>query len=314
MPELPEVTTIVRELNVVVRGKVICQVAVRAPKLVRPLTVAQFRAALVGRTFRGFKRRAKFIMADMGPGPRVAGRRRERTRPSGHRPLADSLVLLWHMGMTGHLLYRDAALERRRPLVAAAMADPMNRHVRVVIHFTDRTRLEYVDVRLFGTIELVRPEDLAVHPRLARLGPDALSVVKSPRALCARLRVRRTSVKVALLDQTVLAGVGNIYADESLWRAGLHPLRSVQTLTVHECRRLARALCSILHASVRARGTSIDDYRRLFGDKGRYGDQRAVYQRAGAPCRRCGTLIQRLVVGGRGTHVCSRCQLLTPRR
>lgn len=310
MPELPEVTTIVRELQHAVRGKIIADVTVEAAKLVRPLTVADFRRAVRGTRFTGFERRAKFIIAYLGKGARGRGQKNLRTssKPQAPSPRPQGLALVWHMGMTGHPLYRDPHAESRRPRLRTAMADPMNRHVRVTFRFADGTRLEYSDVRKFGKVELVRAADLPEHPQLRKLGPDAMEVSADPTALCRRLRARRTAVKVALLDQTVLGGIGNIYADEALWVARLHPLVPTQRLTGAQCRTLARAIHTVLQEAIRAHGTSVDDYRRLSGGKGRYGDRRRAYQRTGLPCPRCGTLITRLVVGGRGTHVCPRCQ------
>lgn len=298
MPELPEVATMVRELNRAVRGKIIKNVVTDTPKLVRPLTVEQFRAAVRGQAFLDFERRAKFIVVSLGP---------PRRRVSGSKsPVSGYLV--WHMGMTGHPLYRNPEQETRNKKLAAAMRDPMNQHVRLTFHFTDGTRLEYADIRKFGNIELVRPSDLTQHPRLAKLGPEALDLARRPAALCARLKARRKAVKVALLDQEVIAGIGNIYADEALWLARIHPLRSTQRLTLAHCGSLARAIRSVLQQAIRAHGTSIDDYRRLFGNKGRYSGFRKAYQRTNLPCLRCGTLMRRMVVGGRGTHVCPRCQ------
>lgn len=301
MPELPEVTTIVGELNRWVRGKTIREVEVRSPKLVRPLTVAQFRLRVKGKTFLGFERRAKYILARLG------SHRGRRKAASGIRTPASGF-LLWHMGMTGHPLHRNPEQETRNKKLAGAMRDPMNQHVRLTFHFTDGTRLEYTDIRLFGLVEYVRPEELEKHLRLEKLGPDALHITKRPAELCSLLRSRKKALKVALMDQTVISGVGNIYADEALWTARLHPLLPTQALTERQCRTLAQAIGTVLRTAIRARGTSIDDYRRLFGNKGRYADLRKAYQRTGLPCPRCGTLIRRLVVGGRGTHVCPRCQ------
>lgn len=295
MPELPEVTTIVRELNRLVRGKTIGAIETNTAKLVKPFTVAQFQRAVTGMTFLIFQRRAKFILAYLGKGqPRSPGNAQ--------------WVLLWHMGMTGHPLYRDPAAERRSPALQKSMADPMNQHVRLTFHFTDGTRLEYADIRKFGKLEPVRPSDLQGHPQLRKLGPDALALVRRPREFCAKLTAQRRILKVALMDQRFVAGVGNIYADEILWAARLHPLLKSHHLRREQCIILRRAVHAVLERAIRARGASIDDFRRVRGEKGRYGDLRKAYQRTGLPCPRCGTVIQRLVVGGRGTHLCPRCQ------
>lgn len=301
MPELPEVTTIVAELNRVVRGRTIHDVDIETAKLIRPLTPAQFRARLRGVRFLSFRRRAKFIIARLG------ARFRGRKPASGFRNPVSG-ILVWHLGMTGHPLFRDPKAEARNRKRRTAMADPINGHIRLTFFFTDGTRLEYSDVRKFGNIELLKSADFMEHPRLRKLGPDALELARDPRTLCARLKARQKAVKVALLDQEVLAGVGNIYADEALWTARLHPLLPTKALSTRQCRALARALRAVLETAIRAHGTSSDDYRRIHGGRGRYGDLLEAYQRTGLPCRRCGTLIRRLVVGGRGTHICPRCQ------
>lgn len=310
MPELPEVTTIVRELNRWVRGKIIRAVTVdpKGKKLVRPLTAAQFRSVVRGKTFLGFRRRAKFVIAALGHSGRQLPAASRPSRRSGIRqPVTGYLV--WHMGMTGHPLYRNPEQETRNKKLAEAMRDPMNQHARVTFHFTDGTRLEYTDIRMFGKVEVVRPRDLAGHPQLQRLGPEAPALASDPAAFCVRLKATKRPLKVALMDQSVVAGIGNIYADEILWAARLHPLRPTRRLTPAHCRALARATRQVLASAIRVAGTSIDDFRRVLGGKGRYGDLRKAYQRTGLPCRRCGTLMRRLVVGGRGTHVCPRCQV-----
>ncbi|TSC71978.1 MAG: formamidopyrimidine-DNA glycosylase [Parcubacteria group bacterium Gr01-1014_38] len=295
MPELPEVTTIVRELNRLVRGKTIGAIETNTAKLVKPLTVAQFQRAVTGMTFLAFRRRAKFILAYLGKRQPLSSRNAQ-------------WVLLWHMGMTGHPLYRDPAAERRSQALQKSMADPMNQHVRFTFHFTDGTRLEYADIRKFGKIEPVRRADLPEHPQLRQFGPDALDLAARPGEFCEKLAAQQRSLKVALMDQRVVAGIGNIYADEILWAARLHPLLKSHRLRREQCITLSRAVRAVLERAIRARGTSIDDFRRVRGEKGHYGDLRKAYQRTGLPCPRCGTVIRRLVVGGRGTHLCPRCQ------
>lgn len=295
MPELPEVTTIVRELNRFVRGKTIQKAEADPSELFRSTSVKAFRRDVTGLTFGEFQRRAKFILAPLGKGRNVS-------------LYTASWVLLWHMGMTGHPLYRDPKREARDSKLRAAMADPMNRHVRVTFHFTDGTRLDYADIRKFGKLELIRPAELQRHASLQHLGPDALELAQDANAFCTTVTAERRSLKIVLLDQRVIAGIGNIYADEALWTARIHPLIKADRLRREQCAALRRAVLSVLHRAIRAHGTSIDDYRRVQGNKGTYGGVRKAYQRTGLPCPRCGTLIRRLVVGGRGTHICPRCQ------
>lgn len=288
MPELPEVQTIVRDLNRSVRGKVIRDVLVHAEKIVAPLSGDVFRRRVRGRRIGTARRRGKFILLPL------QGKDRS------------TLVLLWHMRMTGHPLFRD---ERRETADDRRFfADPRNQHVRLSFLFTDGTRLDYADVRKFGTLHLLTPAAVKTSPSLALLGPDALTGVWTPAHLYTTLRRRKKALKVALLDQTILAGIGNIYADEILWTIRVHPLLPTQRVTLPDTRRLARAIRAVLRRAVRARGTSIDDYRDLRGRGGTYGNLRRVYQRTGQPCFRCRTNIAKLVVGGRGTHICPRCQ------
>jgi formamidopyrimidine-DNA glycosylase len=289
MPELPEVTTIVRDLRRTVRGKVIAGVSVNTPKLVAPLSVAAFRRRVRGKVFRAFSRRGKFVLAYLGP-----------------RGGAPTDVLVWHMRMTGHPLDRDEGHETTRG--GRAFRDPRNQHVRFVFRFTDGTRLDYSDVRKFGTIRLVHSRALAEHPSLRILGPDALAHPWTATELCRVLRKHRKTVKQALVDQTIIAGIGNIYADEVLWEARLSPLLRTDALTPRECSRLVRSIRAVLRRSLGARGTSIDDFRDLRGRKGTYGSILRVYARAGQRCFRCGATIAKLRVGGRGTHLCPRCQ------
>ena len=308
MPELPEVTTIVRDLTRAVRGKVIADVWTDTSKMLAPHSVRAFRRGVRGKAFLQFTRRGKFIIAHLGHGGWGMGQgtKRRHARPHGPGPITHALV--WHLRMTGHPLYRDERRETRDGKLAAAFADPRNQHVRLSFHFTDGTRLDYSDVRKFGTIRLVRAQDLNSHPPLRLLGPDALTHRWTTSELCRLLKRRRKTLKQALLDQTVIAGIGNIYVDEILWASRLHPLRRTATLTPRACGRIVTSMRAVLRQAVLRRGTSIDDFRDLKGQKGRYGDIRRVYQRAGQPCFRCGARIATLRVGGRGTHVCPRCQ------
>lgn len=296
MPELPEVTTIVRDLNRRARGKQIADVWTDTPKLVRPLTAAAFHRQVVGRVFLRFERRGKFILACLGP-PR---RRVSRSQ------FFVTCYLVWHMRMTGHPLFRDEKRETARE--RATYADPRNQHIRLSFRFTDGTRLDYSDVRKFGTLHVAPSAVPDAHPALTTLGPDAWDHRWTAAELRERLRGRRTTVKQALLNQTLIAGIGNIYADEILWTAGIHPRLRTERLTRSHGERLRRAIRQILSQAIRARGTSVDDFRDLRGRKGAYEERLRVYQRTGKPCFRCREEIGRIVVGGRGTHVCPQCQ------
>lgn len=292
MPELPEVTTMVADLNRLVKGKRIADVWTDTPRIVRPLTASAFRFAVRGKRFTRFRRAGKYIIADLRGSARAA-----RTR---------DWSLVWHMRMTGHPLFRD---ERRETSAARrAFSDPRNQHIRLVFSFTDGTRLLYSDARKFGTLHALPTAYLARHLGLSALGPDALRHRWTPAALSAALRAHDTTVKQALLDQTRLAGIGNIYADEILWTARLHPRTRTTDVTRADAGRLVSALRQVLTKAVRRRGSSINDFRDVRGRKGTYGSVRKAYQRHGQPCFRCGATLARMIVGGRGTHVCPSCQ------
>jgi formamidopyrimidine-DNA glycosylase len=297
MPELPEVETIAADLRGLVVGAQIAAVACPSPASLVGMGPDQLAAALVGRTIDGVGRRGKWLVFH----------------------LSDGRGLLVHLRMTGQLLVVPAGLA----------ADP---YLRLQLVLADRRELWFRDVRRLGRIVLAGPASslgthgvpgsgtshgegvggpsLAPSP-LAGLGPEPLDPRFRASDLARLLGARRGRLKPLLLDQGFLAGIGNIYADEALWRARLHPLRTAASLSPAEVRRLHRAIRTVLREGIARRGASVDDYTAPAGD-GAMQDHLAVYGRAGRPCPRCGVPIQRIVVSGRGTHLCPRCQRLDP--
>ncbi|MCK6536595.1 MAG: bifunctional DNA-formamidopyrimidine glycosylase/DNA-(apurinic or apyrimidinic site) lyase [Polyangiaceae bacterium] len=230
---------------------------------------ATLRRRLEGRVIEGLLRRGKYLLAELDDGSR----------------------LLLHLGMTGQLLSSDAG----RP----------DAHTHLVLSFADPgPSLLFRDARKFGKVRWLPPGKS--DPRLDKLGLDALAVTGDH--LFDASRRRRAAVKTLLLDQKVLAGVGNIYADEALFLAALKPTRRARTLTRAECARLAVAIVSVLEAGIIAGGSSIDDYVRPDGSGGGYQDQHRVYGRGGEPCPRCGGTLRRVVIGQRSSCFCPRCQ------
>lgn len=270
MPELPEVETVVREIAPGVVGRTVRAVDVRWLRTLGGATRAKFERAVVGRRIVGARRRAKWIVLE----------------------LDDGAVLLVHLRMTGRLSVR----------AVKSAADP---YQRVALTFDDRTRLDFDDVRKFGRfVWLAEPASV-----LGELGPEPLDDAFTPAVLHDALTRRRRQLKPLLLDQTVVAGLGNIYVDESLHAAGLHPLARSERLTLDDTQRLHRAIRSILARAIECQGSSFDVfYRTPKGESGSFQDEFAVYDRAGEPCRTCGSPIVRFVVGQRGTHVCPFCQ------
>lgn len=258
------------------------------------VTRRQLEPLLVGRTIARVRTGSPSYFFLTPPGRlrrRLVGRRVLALDRVGKYLLAsldDGARLLMHLGMTGQI--GDA---------------PDDAHTHLVLGFADGgAEVRFHDVRKFGKVELLEPG--AGSPRVDRLGPDALGI--TPALLVAASRRRRSAIKTLLLDQAVVAGVGNIYADEALFVACVRPTRRAGGVSREECRRLAYALRRILRQGIRAGGSTISDYRRPDGRPGEYQERHRVYGRTGEPCRRCRTPIRRRVIGQRSSHFCPRCQ------
>jgi formamidopyrimidine-DNA glycosylase len=293
MPELPEVETVARDIARRVTGAQIVDAEVLWARTIRhPLPPERFVADVRGATIARVGRRAKTVLLH----------------------LADGRVMTVALRMTGALLVT--------PPGAAE-----DRHTRVVFQLADGRQLRYRDPRKFGRIGLWEggglqqrrtarrrtAERLApyrVGDVFARHGPEPMTRTFSAARLAERLRGRRARLKTLLLDQSFIAGVGNIYADEALWRSRLHPLRTADSLTAGEVRSLHRAIRGALREGVIYRGTTFSDFVGGDGEPGANANRLRVYQRTGEPCLRCGTRIERIVVGQRSTHFCPRCQRL----
>lgn len=273
MPELPEVETIKRTLEHQIVGKTVDEVSVFLPRIIKePPDPELFGEMLQGRTVKGVGRRGKFLLIHLDP-----------------------WVLVSHLRMEGR--YRMESSEA-----------PVEKHTHVIFRFTDKTELRYRDVRQFGTMHLwPKGEELERLP-LVKLGPEPLSEAFTPEMFAQRLRSRKTRMKALLLNQEFLSGLGNIYVDESLFSAGIHPERPVQSLTDDEVKRLYTSIRSTLVKAIEAGGSSVRSYVNGNGEMGMFQLRIQVYGRRGEPCPRCGEPIERRVVAGRGTHLCPRCQ------
>ncbi len=277
MPELPEVETVVRGLRPRVRGQRIERLEVRQPLVVRS-PLAAFRRALRGARIEGVTRRGKYILI---------------------RLAANGLNLqrhYWivHLGMTGRFYACRPEAERLK-------------HTHVVARLSSGEELRYVDPRRFGKTLALPENELADY--FAGYGAEPLRV--SFERVAALFAGRRAPVKNLLLNQSLLRGVGNIYANEALFLAGIHPARPAGMLTEAELRRLHHSLRRVLREAIAEQGTTVSDYRTADGVPGDYQNHLRVYEREGEPCVRCGTLIRRLVLVGRSAHYCPQCQ---PRR
>jgi formamidopyrimidine-DNA glycosylase len=273
MPELPEVETVRRALESTVRGRTIRTVRLSGHKL-RDAVPATLPRRLRGRTVTALRRHGKYLLIDLDGG----------------------LTLLSHLGMSGRWLFHNPP------------APELPRHVHVRIHFADGTELWFQDPRRFGLLRAVTTERVGSDPAMAGLGPDPVATPPSGPGLADEARRARINVKSFLLDQRRIAGIGNIYASEILHRAGVDPRRRAGTLTLEEWSAVARETSRVLGEAIQRFGTTFQMYRTLLNEPGAYGERLMVYDRAGDPCRTCGTPIRRIVQAQRSTYFCPSCQ------
>jgi formamidopyrimidine-DNA glycosylase len=287
MPELPEVETVVRGLRKVLLGRLVIEVRLGKTDFIDdPAAVER---ELPGKRITAVRRFGKFILLDLASG--ANGSAVANTQPG-----TEAQTLLVHLGMTGQLRVFPAEM-------------PVDPHTHVFLTLDDGRELRYTDIRRFGRMGVVTAD----HSQngLGELGVDPLEA--SEEELSEALRGHRARIKALLLDQSALRGLGNIYADESLWRAKIHPLRLASRLTEKELRALYRAVQHVLKEAIRLKGSSISNYVDAEGRPGAFQQRHRAYQRDGKKCSRCGTIIQRIIVSGRSTHFCPHCQK-APRR
>jgi formamidopyrimidine-DNA glycosylase len=291
MPELPEVETIARGLRQSVLGRRILSVTLGKTDFIDdPAAVEQH---LPGKQITAVERYGKFMLLRLAP-PASAGS--SSSAPSGtSNGDGGAASLLVHLGMTGHIAPHPAP-------------QPCKKHTHACFLLDDGRELRYTDARRFGRIAYLA--GAALEEELYGLGADPLEV--SVEEFVARVRMRRARVKALLLDQGVLRGVGNIYADESLWRAKIHPARLGTRLTRKQAEALHDSLLNILEKAIVMRGSSISDFLDAEGEPGEYQRRHRAYGREGKPCYRCRTPIRRTIVAGRSSYFCPRCQR-TPR-
>jgi formamidopyrimidine-DNA glycosylase len=271
MPELPEVETVARGLRSLAGRQIVYVRLGKTDFIEDPAALSEH---LPGRRIQDVRRYGKFLVLDLEP----AGRDSRRS-------------LLVHLGMTGQL-------------VASRPEAPVAPHTHAFFGLDDGRELRYTDIRRFGRMLLVAESQREA--ALSRLGADPLEVTEAE--FRERLAGRRTRIKALLLDQHVLRGMGNIYADESLWRARIHPARHGTSLTPREISRLRRGIRAVLSEAIRLRGSSVSDYVDAAGLPGAYQQRHRVYRREGQGCFRCGARIRRAIVAGRSSYFCGRCQ------
>lgn len=274
MPELPEVETFVRELEPQLRGRRVTEALVPWPRILATPSAEEFAEQIVGEEFVSFGRRAKYMLLGLSSGA----------------------TLIVHLRMTGHLHVHDSEVEP-------------DKHTHVLMTLDDGRRLHYQDPRKFGRLWLVND----IEPVLRKLSAEPLGEDFTVAWLAERLKGRSAAIKALLLDQTIAAGVGNIYADEALHLAGIHPSRSGASLNSSEIEKLHAAIRTVLQRGIDKHGSSLGgsiltNYRRPNGELGQMQDEFQVYGRADEACRTCGKPIQRLVIAQRSSHFCEECQ------
>ena len=289
MPELPEVETVRRGLEPVLVGNAFTRVEQRRADLRFPLP-ENFGTRLSGRTIEALDRRAKYLLAR----------------------LDDGEVLVMHLGMTGRF-----SIDHANGMSAAAQAQrKVPKHEHIVFHLGDGTAVRYSDTRRFGLMDLIRSERLDMHALFKGLGIEPLSPAFTPEWLAGRIKGKATSIKAALLDQKLIAGLGNIYVCEALHRARISPTKLAGTLATKsgkptkKTEALVAAIKAVLADAIKAGGSSLRDYRHADGRLGRFQHRFKTYNRAGKPCPRtgCGGTVRRIVQGGRSTFYCPTCQ------
>ena len=303
MPELPEVQTIVNDLNKKVAGCRIIGAWFDWPKMLKdPLDqqrnkIAHKHAAVFEKTIKGKKilsvrRRAKNILVS----------------------LSGDLMMLIHLKMTGHLLVGRWKVEKKKviPLEPKEIVeDPYNQYIHLIFYLDNGKMLAFSDLRKFGKIILGTKEQIENLLEIKKLGPEPLDKSFTIEKFKEALRqARGKKIKQVLMDQEVIAGIGNIYSDDILWTAKIHPFKPGNKLSDKETKDIYTAIKQILTKALKLRGTSISDYRDTAGKEGEYTEERLVYQREDEPCLRCKTKIKRLKVGGRSAHFCPKCQKL----
>lgn len=273
MPELPEVETIRRQLEPNLQGRTIVDVSVPDRLIIAPATLKEFVKDIIGKKLISVGRRGKYLLLQLESGQ----------------------VLVLHLRMTGRLTQ-----------VTEPISSVDRRHLRLILKLDDGNTVVFHDMRRFGKAFILAAEHATAYWQ--RLGPEPLDRSFNKARLKQILKARNRPIKSLLLDQQLIAGIGNIYADESLARAGINPLRSADSLNDEEIKRLAGAIKLTLRRAILLEGSSIDTYRTTRGNKGRFQETFRVHRRGGEPCHSCGSLIKKIKVGGRGTYFCPHCQ------
>ena len=288
MPELPEVETVRRQLQSSLQGRVVKKAKVYSQKQVAG--DKKFSSQLKGKEFGGIERRGKLLIFSFKDQP--------------------DFFLLGHLKMTGQLIFLDAkgkVYGGGHP-TRTRLIDSPHKHTRIEIEFRDGTKLFFNDMRKFGYLKRANKDE--VERALDRFGPEPLTPEFSCSEFRERVQKSTRMIKAVLLDQTKIAGLGNIYVDEALWHARIHPETRVNNITTSEYTKLCKAIEKVLYESIELGGTTFKNFRDTKGTHGNYRDELQVFARGGEPCPRCSNSIEKTRVAGRGTHICPQCQTI----
>ena len=274
MPEIAEVETVRNTLKKRILNKSINSVNVRYTKMIES-NLEEFKKVLVGRSFLDIKRRGKWLIFDLG-----------------------DYYLLSHLRMEGKYFIKNHEEE-------------LNKHEHVIITFTDNTDLRYHDTRKFGRMNLIKKEELATAEEIAKQGLEPGDENLTAKYLIDKFKKKRLPIKTVLLDQTIISGLGNIYANEVLFAAGIDPLKKACDVSLEEASRIVEESNRIIKAAIKMGGTTIKSYTSSLGVTGRFQQYLCVHKREGMPCLKCGTTILNMKVNGRSTYFCPKCQEVT---
>lgn len=291
MPELPEVETTVRDLQKKILGQKIHDVWSDFKKQVKkPKNFEQFKKEVKGRKIKKVRRRGKNILFDL----------------SGNK------TLLIHQKLTGHLLVGYWVLDNGywKPKVKGPLEEKVNTYIHLLFTFGNGQMLVLSDLRKFAKVELWNTEELEKSEGMKSLGPEPLEKDFTFKRFQECLKEKKGKIKQVLMNQEVIAGIGNIYSDEILFEAKIHPSKEILKLNTDELKRIYQAIKKILKLAIKLKGTSVSDFRRTSGQKGYYERERKAYRREGEKCSRCGKKIKRVKLAGRSAHFCPKCQKL----
>ena len=287
MPELPEVTTMVNDLKQTVLKRTVVDVWTDAQKLFKKPDFLEFQRIIVNKKIDDIQRKGKVIIFTLQGGK----------------------ILFWHPKLTGHFLVGKWKREENiwKPEKRGALEDPMNRFIHVVLWLDNGLMLAFSDLRKFARIELWNIDEIDNAPMIKSIGTDALEIrYKEFQDIIKKSKKKK--IKQLLMEQKLIAGIGNIYSDEILFQARVRSLRTADSLKQDELKRIHKAIGNILKKAIELTGSSVSDFRRISGDKGKFQKIIKVYRRNGQECLRCGTLIEREKIGGRSAHFCPNCQ------